>query len=632
MMLNGVSAAFLALMVSSAFAVPVEDGPLPTLPVNNIAGKPAPVTGTLITGSMIGSSTLTAGQSIPTGYYNPNGPFYNPADYTPLPFTWPGKPSNPSQTPPARPTSAPFPSGGSGAANYKAPAWVSKDLDKLSNSLPQSYTNGNSPWGLLDCPKPNPYPIVFGTTCGAPPRTGVVRKYAFSVSYQRIAPDGVTRNGLVINGGFPGPLIEANWGDTIEVTVKNDLPDEGTTIHWHGLLQNRTQFMDGVPAVSQCPIAPGASYTYTFQATLYGTSWYHSHYSAQYNGGALGPIVIHGPKTADYDVDIGPVMLSDWYHADYFSLVNLTMNGGVPASNNNLINGKMNYPCVNTTLPCIADAGISKFQFRTGKKYRLRLINVSSEGIQKFSIDGHNLTVIANDFVPIKPYTTSYVTLGVAQRSDVIVTATGKTGQSFFMRSNLGSLGGGCSVTDGVSPEAVAAVYYQGADTNSLPTTTSGLTTAQLGDCGNDPLTETVALCSITPDPAPPSQNDINIVFGNNGTNFVWFMNNSSFRGDYNDPVLPHVHNGNLSFPTEWNTYNLGTNSSVRIVIYNHFQFGAHPMHVSDIKTLPLFTTQELLTRTRSFTATISMSSPKGLALGTGWLSIRRTRSAATSS
>lgn len=97
----------------------------------------------------------------------------------------------------------------------------------------------------------------------------------------------------------------------------------------HGLLQKATPWMDGVPGVQQCPIAPSSTFTYRFQADLYGTSWYHSydipkfdqnlaeltnfrHYSAQYAGGLIGPMVIHGPVNADYDVDLGPVILSDW--------------------------------------------------------------------------------------------------------------------------------------------------------------------------------------------------------------------------------------------------------------------------------------------------------------------------------
>lgn len=59
------------------------------------------------------------------------------------------------------------------------------------------------------------------------------------------------------------------------------------------------------------------------------------------------------------------------------------------------------------------NAGISKFKFTTGKKHRLRLINAGAEGIQRFTIDGHSMTVMANDFVPVKPYTTKVVTLGV---------------------------------------------------------------------------------------------------------------------------------------------------------------------------------------------------------------------------
>lgn len=58
--------------------------------------------------------------------------------------------------------------------------------------------------------------------------------------------------------------------------------------------------MDGVPGITRCPIPPGGSFTYTFQADQYGTSWYHSHYSAQYAGGLVGPMIIHGPQDIGY--------------------------------------------------------------------------------------------------------------------------------------------------------------------------------------------------------------------------------------------------------------------------------------------------------------------------------------------
>lgn len=71
------------------------------------------------------------------------------------------------------------------------------------------------------------------------------------------------------------------------------------------------------------------------------------------------------------------------------------------------------------------NAGLSKFYVQSGKSYRLRLINTGAEGLMKFSIDGAELAVIANDFVPLEPYTTKAVTLGVSQRTDVIFKATG---------------------------------------------------------------------------------------------------------------------------------------------------------------------------------------------------------------
>jgi FtsP/CotA-like multicopper oxidase with cupredoxin domain len=82
-----------------------------------------------------------------------------------------------------------------------------------------------------------------------------------------------------------------------------------------------------------------------------------------------------------------------------------------PNSDNNLIQGRNNYNCSiaaanGDKTKCSNNAGITNFRFSPGKVHRLRLINAGAEGMQKFSIDGHNLTVIANDFVPIIPYQT----------------------------------------------------------------------------------------------------------------------------------------------------------------------------------------------------------------------------------
>jgi FtsP/CotA-like multicopper oxidase with cupredoxin domain len=124
----------------------------------------------------------------------------------------------------------------------------------------------------------------------------VIRSYDFTISRGFNSADGFNKSVMLINNRFPGPLIEANWGDTIQVKVTNDIrnPEEGTSLHWHGLPQKLSPWYDGVPSVSQCPIAPGSTFTYNFTAETYGTSWYHSHLSAQYIDGIIGPLVIYG--------------------------------------------------------------------------------------------------------------------------------------------------------------------------------------------------------------------------------------------------------------------------------------------------------------------------------------------------
>lgn len=67
----------------------------------------------------------------------------------------------------------------------------------------------------------------------------------------------------------------------------------------------------------------------------------------------------------------------------------------------------------------------------------------------------------------------------------------------------------------------------------------------------------------------------------NSSGNTLFFMNNQSFRGNYDSPVLLLTKAGNTSYPynPEWNVYNFGTNSSIRLVIRNMTPL-SHPMHL----------------------------------------------------
>ncbi|SLM35034.1 multicopper like protein [Lasallia pustulata] len=468
----------------------------------------------------------------------------------------------------------------------------------LVAALSQTQTNGGCLLGTHNAPNPPPFltnnPIANGYPWGTlsasntnpytnSPNTGVVRSYDFTIERGTIAPDGFERSVILINGQFPGPTIEANWGDTIQVTTHNNIanPAEGTALHWHGFLQQGSEWEDGVPAVSQCPIPPGGSFTYSFKASLYGSSWYHSHYSAQYAGGLWGPLIVHGPQHVPYDVDLGPIALSDWYHEDYFTVLAGIMGTDPrlfrPASDNNLINGKMNFDCSGVDNgTCTNNAGLSTFKFTSGKRIRLRLINSSAAAIQKFSIDNHTMTVIANDFVPIEPYNTTVVTLAVGQRTDVIVTANGKPTDAVWMRSTIAS--GECTYPAN-QPYAVATVYYENANNSASPRSIAHADTTNA--CQNDDLSETVPFYSIAAG-SPATTIDISISFGFNATgHFLWYMNNSTYRGNYNDPLFLLAAAGKLSYPydPEWNIYNVGSNSSIRLYVENTTP-ASHPMHL----------------------------------------------------
>ena len=225
------------------------------------------------------------------------------------------------------------------------------------------------------------------------PTTGNTVSYSLSITNTTCAPDGGDQQAcLLINGQYPGPVIRAAWGDYLSITVTNNMQDNGTSIHWHGIRQLGSVGSDGVNGVTECPIAPGGSKTYTFQATQFGTSWYHSHYSAQYGMGVVGTIIIDGPSSSNYDIDLGTFPVTDWYYSgaqavnDEF-LATLQAGAPGPAGDNILVNG--------TNKNSAGSGSYAKVSVTAGKKHRLRLINTSVDvSTPKISYIDHISNVI----------------------------------------------------------------------------------------------------------------------------------------------------------------------------------------------------------------------------------------------
>ncbi|KAI1628778.1 laccase TilA [Exophiala viscosa] len=117
-------------------------------------------------------------------------------------------------------------------------------------------------------------------------------QFEVTLTWEDYSPNGGTpRKMILTNGTFPGPPLKAQVGDCVEFLVHNQLPDE-TTIHFHGIVQQGTPWSDGVPGLSQRPIAPNSSFLYKWTADASGSYFYHAHYRSQIMDGLYGAIII----------------------------------------------------------------------------------------------------------------------------------------------------------------------------------------------------------------------------------------------------------------------------------------------------------------------------------------------------
>ncbi|KAM5345150.1 hypothetical protein ACJ41O_011012 [Fusarium nematophilum] len=373
-----------------------------------------------------------------------------------------------------------------------------------------------------------------------PVDTGVTREYWLELTDVVAAPDGRSRPAMAINGSIPGPTLFADWGDDVVIHVTNSLTTSlnGSSIHWHGIRQNYTNQNDGVPAITQCPIAVGDTLTYSWKATQYGSSWYHSHIGLQTYLGIFGGLIINGPATANYDEDLGVVFLTDWDIQTADELYPSAERNGPPALENGLINGTNVYTDENGN-----ETG-SRFSvtFEEGNTYRLRLVNGAIDTHYRFSIDNHTLTVISADLVPVEPYTATHVDLGMGQRIDVIVTADqADTAGSFWLRAIPQSA---CStITNG---DNVRGIVYYG-DSTATPETTGH---PSLDGCRD----ETLSLVPAVPKNVEGANWDDFVDAGvgrNDAGLFKWTLNSTSFLVDWAAPTLESIMNGVTEYTTQ---------------------------------------------------------------------------------
>ncbi|KAH8101809.1 Fet3 protein [Cristinia sonorae] len=313
------------------------------------------------------------------------------------------------------------------------------------------------------------------------PALAAVRELWWNLTFvDNVNPDGAfPRRAIGVNGTWPPPPMDVNEDDVLIVHALNSL-DKPATLHHHGMFFNSTSWFDGALGVTQCGIPPGQSFDYVVPINgsgQWGTYWTHAHSFGQYVDGLRTPFVIHPKKEVhQYDEEF-TVVLGDWYHTEHPVLLKQFISvanpgGAEPVPDNPLIyfaqNGSYLGPIPGRDVdPVTAAVGFNEnatLPFQPGKTYRLRIVNTSAFAAFFFWIDGHEMRIIEADGTDVEEYSTDLITLTVAQRYSVLVTARNDTSSNWAIHANMDS-DMFDSIPPGLNPNATASITYaQGAE------------------------------------------------------------------------------------------------------------------------------------------------------------------------
>ena len=206
------------------------------------------------------------------------------------------------------------------------------------------------------------------------------------------------------------PVVRLQLGDRLDARLKNSLtrPGESLTIHWHGLRIQNSE--DGVPYLTQAPVAPGSEGRYTFAPPDTGTYFFHTHCNSveHFGRGLVGVLVVEGDEAEPPDQDLVLVM-KDWrIGPDGAFLPFATVDGPAKSGTSGTvrsING--------VTRPTLAVAASANIRFR--------LLNVDATRISEIGVEGAEAVIIAVDGNACISIALESWRLGPAQRLDILM-------------------------------------------------------------------------------------------------------------------------------------------------------------------------------------------------------------------
>jgi blue copper oxidase len=249
--------------------------------------------------------------------------------------------------------------------------------------------------------------------------TGSTYNLTFQASSHQFYP-GISTGTYGINGDYLGPTLEFTAGDTVNLTIINNLA-ESTTCHLHGI--HLPASMDGSP---HAPIPPGTSWNATFKVrNEAATYWYHPHLHMttmpQVTKGLAGMIILRDSNEStlnlprSYGVDDIPVILQDRKYSVSGEFLSYALGDSM------LVNG-------------VADPYVDLPQ----QMVRFRLLNGSNARVYNIGFsDQRNFYVIAGDGGLLnQPFITNRLMLSNGERAEIIVDlSSDATGSSVYLKS-----------------------------------------------------------------------------------------------------------------------------------------------------------------------------------------------------
>ena len=248
-------------------------------------------------------------------------------------------------------------------------------------------------------------------------------------SQKKFGPDQARATQVMAyNQMIPGPVLHLPQGRESVIQFHNAL-DESSSVHWHGLRIDNA--MDGVPGMTQDAVEPGETFEYRLVPPDAGTYWYHTHQRswAQLALGLAGVLIVDEDEPPFVDQDL-VFAIDDWRLDDAMQMDTRSLGSlhdwshGGRMGNVITVNGETE----------------TRFPVASGERVRMRLINIANARTMNLLFNEPEISVIAIDGQPVKPFAVEEgrIQLAPGQRVDLIIDMTADPGHRSLVELVVG--------------------------------------------------------------------------------------------------------------------------------------------------------------------------------------------------